>query len=79
MVAKTYLRAGTIPLRNGDVILKVGEALGEVRNEGQLVRALRGRLDSVVLDILREKKRTTIGRLPPLITDLHGLEIAPKL
>jgi len=82
VVAKTYPRAGTIPVKNGDVILKVAEVPGEIRNEGQLVHALRGRLDKVVLEIIRGEKQMTIsGSLPPRmrITDRQGVYVSGLL
>ncbi len=82
VVAKTYLRDGTIPLKSGDAILKVAKLPGEIRNEGQLVHALRGRLDNVVLDILRGKQPMTIsGRLPPRmrVTDRQGVYVSGLL
>ncbi len=82
VVAKTYLRAKTIPVKNGDVILKVAEVPGEIRNEGQLVHALRGRLDNVVLDIIRGERQMTIsGSLPPRmrITDRQGVYVSGLL
>ncbi len=82
VVAKTYLGAETMPLKNGDVILKVAEDYGEIRNEGQLIHALRGRLDNVVLDIIRGEKRMTIsGRLSPRmqITDRQGVYVSGLL
>ncbi len=82
VVAKTYLRDGTIPLKSGDAILKVAKLPGEIRNEGQLVHALRGRLDNVVLDILRGEQLMTIsGRLPPRmrVTERQGVYVSGLL
>ena len=82
VVAKTYLNADTVALRAGDVILGVTDVLEEVRNEGQLMHALRGRLDDVGLDILRTQKRMTLtGRLYPLmrITERRGIYMSGLL
>jgi S1-C subfamily serine protease len=76
VVAETYLDAGTIALRPGDRIRGVVDEPGEIHNEGQLVHALRGRLDNVGLEVTRGGREITItGRLNPSgrITERQGV------
>jgi C-terminal processing protease CtpA/Prc len=65
-VAQTYLGDNTISLKIGDTITAVAGVSGEIRNEGQLVHALRGRLEEVELVVTRAGKQVTVaGRLNP--------------
>jgi S1-C subfamily serine protease len=65
-VAQTYLGDDAVSLEIGDTIISVGGVSGEIRNEGQLVHALRGRLHEVTLEIIRSGSQMTVaGRLKP--------------
>lgn len=65
-VAKTYSGKNTLDLEVGDTISAVHGVPGEIRNEGQLVHALRGRLDEAELEVIRSGSRVTVaGRLEP--------------
>jgi len=82
MVAKSYLEPNLLPLREGDRILAVEGYEGRIENEGQLIHALRGRLDNVVLEIIRQGRPQTIaGRLnpAPLITQRKGIYVSGVL
>jgi hypothetical protein len=82
VVAETYLGRKTITLKAGDRIRGVVGVPGEIRNEGQLVHALRGRLDRVGLEIVRDGKDITVsGRLPPVgeITARRGVYVSGVL
>jgi S1-C subfamily serine protease len=81
-IAKTYLNEDTVALRAGDVILGVTGDPEEIRNEGQLMHALRGRLDDVGLDILRTRRRVTLtGTLYPVmrVTERRGVYMSGLL
>lgn len=76
VVAETYLEPGTIALESGDAIVGVEGVAQEIRNEGQLVHALRGRLDHAVLAVLRDGQRITLaGRFSPAdrVTERQGV------
>jgi S1-C subfamily serine protease len=63
-VAQTDLDAAQLDWRVGDTIVSVAGTPDEIRNEAQLVHALRGRLDNVELGVLRGGKRVKVaGRL----------------
>jgi S1-C subfamily serine protease len=82
VVAETYLGRKTIALKAGDLIRGVVEVAGEIHNEGQLVHALRGRLDRVGLEIVRDGKDITVrGKLPPVgeVTARWGVYISGVL
>ena len=82
VVAETYLDADTIALRPGDLIRGVVDESGEIHNEGQLVHALRGRLDNVGLEVTRGGREITItGRLNPTgrITERRGVYVSGVL
>ncbi len=67
IVGKTYLGPKTIALQGGDRITAVVGVPGEVHNEGQLVDALRGRLDRFALRVIREGQEITLsGKLNPV-------------
>jgi len=78
-VAQTYSSGGTLELEVGDTISAVVGVPGEIRNEGQLVHALRGRLDDVELEVIRSGNRVTVaGRLKPAarVIDRNGVYAA---
>ena len=65
VVAKSYLKPGLIDIKAGDKIIEV-IGHGAIKNEGQLVHALRGKLDNFTLKIIRDGKEQTVsGRLEP--------------
>jgi S1-C subfamily serine protease len=65
-VAQSYLSKGTLALEIGDTITGVAGVTSEIFNEGQLVDALRGRLENVKLEIIRSGTPTIVeGRLEP--------------
>ena len=75
-VAQTYLANDSLPLKVGDTINAVAGASDEIRNEGQLVHALRGRLDDLELEVTRAGKLVTLsGHLEPAarITERSGV------
>jgi S1-C subfamily serine protease len=81
-VAKTYLNKETVALQPGDIILRVSDVSEEIRNEGQLIHALRGRLSDVELEILRTQKHIKVtGNLHPLIrvTERQGILVSGLL
>lgn len=76
IVAKSYLGKNQLPLKEGDLIQEVLKVPGKIKNEGQFVHALRGRLENVALKIFRDgKSRIISGKLEPqnLITDRKGI------
>jgi S1-C subfamily serine protease len=78
-VAMTYLADGTLALRTGDTIIGANGMAEEIRNEGQLVHALRGRLEAVELAITRSGEPMTVtGRLEPTgrVIDRRGVYAA---
>jgi serine protease Do len=82
VVAETYLGRKTIALTPGDLIKSVVGVPGEIHNEGQLVHALRGHLDRVGLEIVRDGKEMTVsGRLPPVgeVTARRGVYVSGVL
>ncbi len=65
-VAQTYLGDNTVSLEIGDTITAVTGVPDEIRNEGQLIHALRGRLEEVELVVTRAGEQVTVaGRLNP--------------
>jgi S1-C subfamily serine protease len=65
-VAQTYLADDTLALQIGDTITGVLGVTSEIRNEGQLVNALRGQLENVKLEITRSGSPVIVeGRLEP--------------
>jgi S1-C subfamily serine protease len=74
IIAKSYSK--TISLEEGDLILGIeGQSL-DIKNERELVHALRGNLNNFNLRILRDGKKITIpGKLLPheLVTEAKGL------
>jgi S1-C subfamily serine protease len=82
VVAETYLGRKTIGLKAGDLIRGVVGVPGEIHNEGQLVHALRGHLDPVGLEIVRDGKDVTVsGRLLPVgeVTARRGVYVSGVL
>jgi serine protease Do len=81
IVARTYLPEGLLDLRPGDEI--VGDPSGNsIFSETQLIDSVRGQLDEVHLDILREGQNILItGRLDPepLITERAGILVSGLL
>ncbi len=76
IVAKTYLNKDQLQLQEGDMIQEILTVPGEINNEGQLVHALRGRLDNLSLKIIRNGESKTItGKIEPesFITDRQGI------
>jgi S1-C subfamily serine protease len=76
IVAETYLENGSIALQSGDVIENLEGIPGKIRNEGQLVNLLRGRLRDVHLKVIRSGTSVTIeGQLAPVdwITERKGV------
>jgi serine protease Do len=66
-VAQTYLADDTLALKIGDNITGVVDVTSEIRNEGQLTNALRGRLENVKLEIMRSGSPIIVeGRLDPV-------------
>jgi S1-C subfamily serine protease len=81
-VAKTYLNDETVALQPGDIILRVSDISEEIRNEGQLMHALRGRLSDFGLEILRTQRHITVtGNLRPLmsVTERQGIFLSGLL
>ena len=80
VVAKSYLTENLLALREDDVITAVGDY--PVKNEGQLIHALRGNLDRAVLQVLRNGKEIVVqGKLNPaqLITHRQGVFVSGLL
>jgi C-terminal processing protease CtpA/Prc len=78
-VAESYLGEDTLALEIGDTITGVVDVTSEVLNEGQLVDALRGRLDNVKLEIIRAGSPMIVeGRLAPAprVIDRNGVYTA---
>ncbi|MFV1980275.1 MAG: trypsin-like peptidase domain-containing protein, partial [Rhodothermia bacterium] len=78
-VAQSYLGDDTLDLKTGDTITAVAGESEEIRNEGQLVHALRGKLDDVALEVIRSGDRVTVtGRLEPAarVIDRKGVYAA---
>ena len=78
-VAQSYLGDDTLDLKIGDTISAVAGESDEIRNEGQLVHALRGKLDDVALEVIRSGDRVTVtGRLEPAarVIDRKGVYAA---
>jgi serine protease Do len=65
VIAKSYLKPGLIDIKAGDKIIEV-MGHGAIKNEGQLVHVLRGKLDNFSLKIIRDGEEKIIsGRLEP--------------
>ena len=82
IVARSRLPAATLDLRVGDEVLSVTSPLREVATETDLVDALRGRLDSVTLRVLRDGREVDVqGRWPPAarVSERRGLWISGAL
>ena len=82
IVGKTYLDPKTIALQAGDMITAVDGASGEIHNEGQLVHALRGRLDRFALKVIRKGQEITLtGKLHPVdrVTARRGVYVSGVL
>jgi len=82
VVAKSYLAPDLLPLREEDQIIGIEGYDGKVENEGQLIHALRGRLDNVALKVLRKGEPIIVaGRLnpAPLITKRKGVFVSGVL
>jgi serine protease Do len=82
VVAKSYLAPDLLPLREEDQIIGIEGYDGTVENEGQLIHALRGRLDNVALKVLRNGQPIIVaGRLnpAPLITRRKGVFVSGVL
>ncbi|UCD10364.1 MAG: trypsin-like peptidase domain-containing protein [Nitrospinaceae bacterium] len=79
VVAKSYLGPDLLPLREDDRILGIEGYDGPIENEGQLIHALRGRLDNAAIKVLRHGKPLLVaGRLnpAPLITKRKGVFVS---
>jgi len=81
IVARNYLAAGLLDLRPGDEILNIqgGEP---ITYEAELIHALRGHLEDVQLDVLREGKSISVrGQLTPapLVTERSGVLVSGLL
>lgn len=79
IVAASRLPEGSLDLRPGDRLLAVGEPRRVVTTESDLVDALRGRLDAVRLELLRDGKPVTVtGRWPAAapIVERRGLWVS---
>jgi len=64
IIAKSYLEPGLLDLERGDEILAVADL--PIENEGQLIHALRGRLNDITLTVRRDGELVTLeGRLLP--------------
>jgi serine protease Do len=84
VISQSYLKSDLIGLESGDKIIKViGQ--GPVKNEAQLIHALRGSLDEISLEILRKgETKIVTGKLERSINYLNrkgvyvsGMLIAP--
>ena len=76
IVAKSYLDKDQLQLQEGDLIQEVLAVPGKIKNEGQLVHALRGHLENISLKIIRNGESKIIsGKLEPenFITERRGL------
>jgi S1-C subfamily serine protease len=60
-VARSYAGTGTLQLLPGDVIRQVVGEEGMIENETQLLHALRGRLASASLKVMRDGQETTVS------------------
>jgi len=81
-VAQSYLAEDTLALQIGDTITGVVGVTSEIRNEGQLTNALRGRLENVKLEITRSGSPIIVeGRLDPAprIIERNGVFVAGLL
>ncbi len=66
VVAKVHQERNRLGLREGDIIDRVPGITGSIKNKGQLVHALRGRLNNFHLRIIRNGKPVMIrGSLAP--------------
>ena len=64
IVAKSYLLA--LPLKEGDIILNVEGFSARIKNERELIHALRGELESTRLSVLRDGGNIhVVGKLEP--------------
>lgn len=65
VVSKSYLDSNLLDFKSGDKIISV-VGQGPVKNEGQFVHALRGRLDNLSIEVNRDGKiKTLSGKLEP--------------
>lgn len=53
VVAKVFGKHHGLDLQEGDVVRRVSGTDGEIQNRGQLIHALRGRLDDIELEVTR--------------------------
>ncbi len=82
IVGKSYLPQRVLAIRGGDRITGVVGVSGEIQNEGQLVHALRGRLNQFALEVIREGKEMTLsGQLQPVepVLSRRGLYVSGVL
>ncbi len=82
IVGKSYLPQRELAIRGGDRITGVVGVPGEVQNEGQLVHALRGRLNQFDLKVIREGREITLsGQLQPVepVLSRRGLYVSGVL
>ena len=82
VVARSRLPAGTLDLHVGDQIVAVGSPARDIATETDLMDALRGRLDTVTLRVVRDGKPLEVrGHWPaaPKITERRGVWIAGAL
>ena len=81
IVARSYLKSKLIDIRAGDEIHKV-VGYGLVKNKGQLIHALRGKLDKFSLEIIRDGKIQIIsGKLEAedSVIDRQGIFVSGML
>jgi len=81
IVARSYLNSKLIDIRAGDKINKV-DGNGPIKNKGQLIHAIRGKLDKFSLEITRDEKVQTIsGKLAAedSVIDRRGIFVSGML
>lgn len=64
-VARSYAASGTLQLQPGDIIKEVVGISGKVENETQLLHALRGRLDTGGIKVLRGGRELVVDGIKP--------------
>ncbi len=82
VVGKSYLPQRVLAIRGGDRITGVIGVPNKIQNEGQLVHALRGRLNQFALKVIRKGREVTLrGSLKPVESVLgrQGLYISGVL
>ena len=67
-VAKVFGKHHGLGLQEGDIVRRVGGTDAEIQNRGQLIHALRGRLDDIELEVTRGDEDIVVhGRLASAI------------